>query len=137
MLQIILKKCRDTHCHYCFDELPADKVPCTSCSIPLYCSQHCQSQAGGNIFTNNPKGHGVLQNLSNILEKHVAEVTLVADAEINSEHIPEHKHECQGVHWPAILPSEIVLAGRVLMKSLVERRGLLDYNNISESLVHS
>lgn len=136
-LQIILKQCRDTHCHYCFNELPANKVPCTACSIPLYCSQHCQFQAGGKIFQNNPKNHGIHENLSNNLEKHVAEVTLVADSEIDTEHIPEHKHECQGVHWPAILPSEIVLAGRVLVKSLIERRGSLDYSNLSETMVHS
>ncbi|KAH8484633.1 hypothetical protein H0E87_026405 [Populus deltoides] len=37
------------------------------------------------------------------------------------ECFPEHKHECLGVNWPAILPSDIVLAGRILVKSTSQR----------------
>lgn len=135
-MQIILKQCRETHCHYCFNELPADKVPCRSCSISLYCSKHCQVQAGGRTFQNNLKNHGIQENLSSELEKHVAEVTLVTDSETDTKHIPEHKHECQGLNWPAILPPEIVLAGRVLVKSILERGGSLDKANLSETVVH-
>lgn len=40
------------------------------------------------------------------------------DYELKIDDVTEHQHECQGVHWPAVLPSEIVLAGRVLAKFL-------------------
>lgn len=136
-MQIILKQCRETHCHYCFNELSADKVPCTSCSIPLYCSKYCQLQAGGVSFQNNPKNHDIQENLSSNLEKHVAKVTLVADSERDTKQIPEHKHECQGVNWPAILPPEIVLAGRLLVKSIIERGGSLDNANFRQIVVRT
>ncbi|XP_042492158.1 SET and MYND domain-containing protein 4 isoform X3 [Macadamia integrifolia] len=120
---IILKHCRETHCHFCFNELPADIVPCSSCSIPSYCSQHCQVQAGGQ-FGSSPNNALIPENISKNFE--MAETSpsnsgyIVADANINC--IPEHKHECGGVHWPVVLPSEIVLAGRVLVKSIEQRR---------------
>ncbi|XP_022749266.1 uncharacterized protein LOC111298827 [Durio zibethinus] len=88
---VILKHCRETHCHYCLNELPADTIPCISCSLPLYCSQHCQVRA-------------------------------------------EHKHECQGVHWPAILPSDVVLAGRVVVKSLEQKGQFTEVPNLLETL---
>ncbi|RVW81342.1 hypothetical protein CK203_038151 [Vitis vinifera] len=122
--EIILKHCRDTHCHFCFNELPADSVPCTACSIPLYCSQHCQMQAGGQELRNNSKNHGICKNLSSDLEKYVAGITLPKDSDSNIEWIAEHKHECKGVNWPAVLPPEIVLAGRVMVKS-VEQKNIL------------
>uniref|UniRef100_A0A0E0H4T7 SET domain-containing protein n=1 Tax=Oryza nivara TaxID=4536 RepID=A0A0E0H4T7_ORYNI len=58
---IIMKSCRDTHCHYCFSEAPADvsKTP-------------------------------------------------------DSKQIAEHRHECGGAHWAAVLPADIVLAGRIM-----------------------
>ncbi|KAL5568230.1 hypothetical protein UlMin_024805 [Ulmus minor] len=70
---IILKSCRETHYHYCLNELPVEKVPCPSCSIPLYCSQN-------------------------------------------------------------LLPSEIVLAGRVFIKSIMQRRGSPENANLRENL---
>ncbi|KAF5188619.1 Kinesin-like protein kin-12e [Thalictrum thalictroides] len=42
-------------------------------------------------------------------------------ADSNGE-IPEHRHECEGVNWPRVLPSEIILAGRVLVKSMEQRK---------------
>ncbi|KAL5569695.1 hypothetical protein UlMin_026270 [Ulmus minor] len=131
---IILKSCRETHCHYCLNELPVDKVPCPSCSIPLYCSQNCQLQAGEKISQNYPKDHGIHKNLSANLQKYVAEITLIADSETDTEQIPEHKHECHGVHWSAVLPSEIVLAGRVFIKSIMQRRGSSETANLRENL---
>ena len=133
-MQIILKNCRESHCHYCLNELPVDKVPCTLCSIPFYCSQTCQVRAGGKLF-NYPKSHGILENLSNALEKYVAKITLGDDSETGSEHIPEHRHECKGAHWPSVLPSEIVLAGRLFVKSITQR-GSLEIANLREILVH-
>lgn len=34
----------------------------------------------------------------------------------------EHSHECRGTHWPLVLPSEIVLAGRVLAKHIEQHK---------------
>lgn len=52
------------------------------------------------------------------------------------EGIPEHKHECQGVHWPAILPSDVVLAGRVVVKIMEQKGQFTDVPNLSEILVY-
>lgn len=83
-----------------------------------------------------PNNQRIHENLSADLEKYIAETTLNVDSETDTEHIPEHKHECKGVHWPAVLPSEIVLAGRVLVKSIIKRRGSTDIFNLREILVH-
>lgn len=131
---IILKHCRDTHCHFCFNELPADSVPCTACSIPLYCSQHCQMQAGGQELRNNSKNHGICKNLSSDLEKYVAGITLPKDSDSNIEWIAEHKHECKGVNWPAVLPPEIVLAGRVMVKSVEQKKHSCNASNLMDTL---
>ncbi|KAF8397071.1 hypothetical protein HHK36_018709 [Tetracentron sinense] len=124
-LQIILKHCRETHCHFCLNELPADLIPCSSCSTPVYCSQHCQVQAGGQQLRNNPTSYSFNESISRDVEKYIADITLAnsghAAGDANIEHIAEHRHECGGVNWPVILPSEIVLAGRVLVKSIEQR----------------
>ncbi|XP_062154808.1 uncharacterized protein LOC133862909 isoform X1 [Alnus glutinosa] len=129
---IILKHCRETHCHYCLNELPADIVSCTSCSIPLYCSQRCQIQAGGQVLRDCLVNHGIHENLSDNLKTYISEIVLCTESEPHVD-IPEHKHECQGGNWPAIFPSEIVLAGRVLIKSLTHRR-LMDITKFTETL---
>lgn len=119
---IILKPSRDTHCHFCFNKLPVDTVPCPSCTIPLYCSQQCQAQARGQKMGNHPKSYGNHVSLSDDLEEYVAHITLSSVSSSYTEHIAEHGHECEGVNWPAVLPSEIVLAGRVLMKYFKQQR---------------
>lgn len=136
---IILKHCRETHCHFCFNELPADTVPCTLCSIPLYCSQHCKIRAGGQALRNFPQNNSIHENVSDDLEHYVAQITLANNSDSNVECFTEHKHECQGVHWAAVLPSEIVLAGRVLVKSIEQRRHSVDFSNLlgTLELVHS
>ncbi|KAK9913904.1 hypothetical protein M0R45_037708 [Rubus argutus] len=130
---IILKHCRETHCHYCLNELPADKVPCTSCSIPWYCSQQCCIEAGGEMYCDYPNDQSIHEYLSDDLQKYILETTLNADSERDNQ-ISEHKHECKGVHWPAVLPSEIVLAGRVLVNSIKKRGGSTDSFNLGEIL---
>ncbi|XP_034912260.1 uncharacterized protein [Populus alba] len=115
---IILKSCRETHCHYCLNQLRADTVPCTSCTIPLYCSEHCQIQAGGEPFSNFQDKIGTKETHSHSHGEN--KFALCSDSN-PIECFPEHKHECLGVNWPVILPSDIVLAGRILVKSTSQR----------------
>ncbi|EYU20145.1 hypothetical protein MIMGU_mgv1a002206mg [Erythranthe guttata] len=118
---IILKNCRETHCAFCFNELPADTVPCVSCSIPLYCSLNCQVQAGGEDFSLCKDKYRLPQELSDDLEQYAKNVTSPDISSSSIEHAAEHKHECQGMHWPAVLPSDVVLAGRILIIMLLSR----------------
>ncbi|CAD5174787.1 unnamed protein product [Musa acuminata subsp. malaccensis] len=115
---ILLKSCRETHCHFCFDELPADILFCPSCTIPVYCSKNCQEQAFGKHDTYLSK-----TNLATDLEKHVmnailANPTRSTGEDICSNHILEHRHECGGAHWSAVLPPDIVLAARLIVTSI-------------------
>ncbi|KAL6574324.1 hypothetical protein OROHE_001228 [Orobanche hederae] len=32
-----------------------------------------------------------------------------------------HRHECRGMHWPAVLPSDVTLAGCILVKHIEEQ----------------
>ncbi|XP_010478763.1 PREDICTED: SET and MYND domain-containing protein 4-like isoform X2 [Camelina sativa] len=68
---VISKSCRETHCHFCLNELPADAVPCPSCSIPVYCSESCQIQSGGMLSTNERDKHHVFQNLPDDIVEHI------------------------------------------------------------------
>ncbi|XP_059300553.1 uncharacterized protein LOC132052863 isoform X1 [Lycium ferocissimum] len=118
---IILKKCRETHCHFCFNELPADAISCASCSIPLYCSDRCQIQAGGQKFDRSSKSSNGLEGLADDLKNYMSDV-LAGISTLDTGHIAEHRHECQGFHWPLILPSEVVLAGRILVKVIEQKK---------------
>ncbi|KAI3963892.1 hypothetical protein MKW92_003748 [Papaver armeniacum] len=124
---IITKACRKTHCHFCLNELPADTVPCSSCSMTLYCSQYCQEQATGQKPGIDLNGIPTSGNVSADLKRYVEKISLennsghpVADS--NPTWVAEHRHECGGVHWPAVLPAEIVLAGRVLVKKIEAKK---------------
>ncbi|KAG6416010.1 hypothetical protein SASPL_123431 [Salvia splendens] len=126
---IILKHCRETHCAFCFKELQADTVPCVSCSIPLYCSLKCQVQAGGEDFLKYKAKYRFKLDLSDDLERHIRNVTSPSFSSPDVKHFAEHRHECQGMHWPAVLPSDVVLAGRVIVKHIEEQAyGGLDHN---------
>ncbi|XP_021900001.1 SET and MYND domain-containing protein 4 isoform X3 [Carica papaya] len=118
---IISKQYRETHCHYCLNELPPDSVPCPSCAIPLYCSENCQVRAGGE-FRTEPKNFTTPKNFSDDLVEYIAGITLRLETSSEKELVREHQHECRGFNWPAILPSDVVLAGRMLVKSLEERK---------------
>ncbi|KAH9670168.1 tetratricopeptide repeat (TPR)-like superfamily protein [Citrus sinensis] len=131
----ISKHCRETHCHYCLNELPADAIPCTSCSIPLYCSRRCRGQAGGQVFKNCPMERNINDSVFDNLEEYISQITLDNDFYPEDEHIFEHKHECKGVHWPVILPSDVVLAGRVLVKSVQKNGVSMDVPNLLGKLV--
>ncbi|GFP89400.1 histone-lysine n-methyltransferase smyd3 [Phtheirospermum japonicum] len=118
---VLLKNCRETHCSFCFDELPADTVPCMSCSIPLYCSLKCQVQAGGQCYSKCKKEYRSLQDLSHDLVRYIRNVTSPDISSSNIEHGAQHRHECRGTHWSAVLPSDVILTGRILVKH-VERQ---------------
>ncbi|XP_038694879.1 SET and MYND domain-containing protein 4 isoform X2 [Tripterygium wilfordii] len=126
---IISKDYRETHCHYCLNELPGDTVPCASCSIALYCSQRCQERALGQAFCGITKDLGKYKNDSDSvkgIEDYIREITLCSDSKADVEYFPEHKHECRGVNWPTVLPADIVLAARVLVKSTLQGRGYVE-----------
>ena len=119
-MQIILKSCRETHCHYCFSEAPADPVFCPLCTIPVYCSKRCQEQAVGGISCNQDTS---LKSNSNGLDLEKLSITSTRRKAPNSKQIAEHRHECGGAHWAAVLPADIVLAGRI-MAQYIDRRML-------------
>ncbi|XP_020097964.1 SET and MYND domain-containing protein 4-like [Ananas comosus] len=124
---VVMKSCRETHCHFCFNEVPADVLFCSSCTIPIYCSQKCQEQAGGEQFCWNRAFCPAQNNFSPDLAKHITDVTSAnytknIENDKHFEHIPEHRHECGGTNWPAVFPPDIVLAGRVVANSMEKRR---------------
>ncbi|KAG6418529.1 hypothetical protein SASPL_120733 [Salvia splendens] len=107
----------------------ADTVPCVSCSIPLYCSLKCQVQAGGEDFLKYKAEYGFKLDLSDDLEQHIRNVTSPSFSSPDVKHFAEHRHECQGMHLPAVLPSDVVLAGRIIVKHIEEQAyGGLDHN---------
>ncbi|KZV30020.1 SET and MYND domain-containing protein 4-like [Dorcoceras hygrometricum] len=118
---IILKHCRETHCHFCFNGLPVDAVSCISCSIPFYCSTKCQMLAEGCGSFEHKKQPEFLRNITDDLEDYVRNVTSLSITSSELGYDAEHKHECQGVLWPAVLPSDVVLAGRVLVKHIQQQ----------------
>lgn len=87
------------------------------------------------MLQNFPDNEDILKNLSDDLRKYVQEITLPCFANLRTEDVPEHKHECDGVHWPAILPSEIVLAGRIVAKFVAQRGAFTDASNLVDMLV--
>nr|CAB3499195.1 unnamed protein product [Digitaria exilis] len=123
MAAIIMKSSRETHCHFCFDEAPADIVFCPSCTIPIYCSKRCQEQAGGDISCNQDahleyNGHAMT----------LAKLSITSSCKSPSSKVfAEHRHECGGAHWAAVLPADIVLAGRI-MAQYIEKRVLYGKN---------
>ncbi|KAK1260971.1 hypothetical protein QJS04_geneDACA001961 [Acorus gramineus] len=121
---IVSKQCRETHCHFCFNRLPADFLACSSCTKALYCSTFCRNQAEGKEYPD--------------LESHLMDIVLAnmdpCIVDVNLQQNPEHRHECGGVHWPFVLPSEVVLAGRVLVKLFEKRKAFTATSESIESL---
>eukprot|EP01018_Ginkgo_biloba_P033794 Gb_38860 [translate_table: standard] len=58
------------------------------------------------------------------------------DPEVRNWH--EHKHECGGMSWAAVLPTEVVLAGRIFIKSIEKKTsfGHSQEHSINMSLCH-
>jgi hypothetical protein len=132
---VISKSCRETHCHFCLNELPADTVPCPSCSIPVYCSESCQIQSGGMLSTNEMDKHHIFQKLPDDIVEHIKGVTSADIYYFATDLIQEHQHECRGANWPAVLPSDAVLAGRIIMKLINQGKAATDLSNLQEILV--
>lgn len=112
-----------------------DKVPCKLCSIPLFCSENCQVLAGSLLYQNFLKDQHNSKELPDSLQQHMSDVMLVSDSCTNVEGVSEHKHECGGVNWPAVFPSEVVLAGRVLVKSILQKKCHADISNLADVMV--
>ncbi|CAA6666587.1 unnamed protein product [Spirodela intermedia] len=113
---IILKSCRETHCHVCLNELPTDVIFCSSCTIPLYCSEQCQEKAIG-------KSDGTKKYCASINE--------------NLQEFAEHKHECGGSNWSAVLPADVVLVCRVMAKDFVHHYSRMASGTKLESHIFS
>ncbi|CAL4934275.1 unnamed protein product [Urochloa decumbens] len=115
---IIMKCFRETHCHFCFSEAPADVVFCPSCTIPIYCSKRCQEQAVGDISCNQDS-HLEYNDHAKSLAK--LSITSTSCKSPSSKLFAEHRHECGGAHWAAVLPADIVLAGRIMARDIEKR----------------
>lgn len=87
------------------------------------------------MLQNVPDNKEILKDLSDDLRKYVQEITLPSFADLRTDDVPEHKHECDGVHWPVILPSEIVLAGRIVAKFVGQGGVFADASNLVDMLV--
>ncbi|KAJ0970229.1 hypothetical protein J5N97_023106 [Dioscorea zingiberensis] len=123
---IMNKSCRETHCHFCFIEVPADVVYCPSCTIPVFCSQLCQEQARG-AYIKKKQDNSSWKNVPVDLVNHVMDTISLSNVksdlqDINYQSIAEHKHECGGSPWSVVLPTDVVLAGRILAKLMEKRR---------------
>lgn len=112
-----------------------DTVPCSSCIVPLYCCEQCQAQASGQKTGSVSKSLHNRISMSADLEKYIAEITSSGFCTAHTEQISEHRHECRGVNWPVVLPSELVLAGRILMKLVKQPRHVGGSSCAVENLV--
>lgn len=70
-------------------------------------------------------------NLSRDILNYVADV--ISDDKIRCKGVPEHRHECGGTHWSAVLPTDVVLAGRIVAQEKEKRR----LSGVDSSLVNS
>lgn len=131
--QVVSKSARDTHCHFCFEILPADPVPCSACSIPLYCSELCRNTAKGCSASHDSKyshANGKLSRecleLGNPSASPSTQLPQSGNCQLQSEgnskcpfpRLGEHIPECGGASWSAVLPTEAVLGARMLFRTI-------------------
>ncbi|XP_072963052.1 histone-lysine N-methyltransferase ASHR1 isoform X1 [Typha angustifolia] len=138
---IVTKSCRETHCHFCFNEVPADTFFCPTCTIPIYCSQRCQELAGGEYLcwsqACSPAEKNHAADFAECFAGAIsANYTKDVSTKVNFKHVPEHRHECGGTHWSAVLPSDIVLAGRIMAKCIAKRSSEVSNSAETLDLVH-
>ncbi|KAK1284515.1 hypothetical protein QJS10_CPB21g00489 [Acorus calamus] len=97
------------------------------------------NQAGGKEYPGDPSNYVTHVDLSQDLERHLMDVVVAnmdpCIVDVNLQQNPEHRHECGGVHWPLVLPSEVVLAGRVLVKLFEKRKAFTVTSESIESLL--
>ncbi|KAJ3682180.1 hypothetical protein LUZ60_014753 [Juncus effusus] len=122
---IITKQFRQTHCHYCFQKVNKDGLYCTSCTIPIYCSDNCFIQATGKLSFSHQED--ISRDVINHVENVICENSIKFEGKI-----AEHKHECGGAHWSVVLPCDVVLAGRVMTQKSENR--ILDFVHHYERL---
>lgn len=77
----------------------------------------------------------IFQNLPDDIVEHIKGVTPAVKYYSETECVQEHQHECRGANWPAVLPSDAVLAGRVIMKLINQGETAMDLSNLQEKLV--
>lgn len=87
------------------------------------------------LSANEMDKHHLLQNLPDDIVEHIKGVTSADIYYSETECIQEHQHECRGANWPAVLPSDAVLAGRVIMKLINQGKTTMDLSNLQEILV--
>jgi hypothetical protein len=100
-------------------------VFCPLCTLPVYCSKKCQEQAVGGISLNHDT---FIKSNSNEIDLGKLSLTSTKRKAPDSKQIAEHRHECGGAHWAAVLPADIVLAGRI-MAQYIDRRMLAGKNS--------
>ncbi|WVZ59541.1 hypothetical protein U9M48_009666 [Paspalum notatum var. saurae] len=115
---VIMKSFRETHCHFCFSETPADVVFCPLCTIPIYCSKKCQEQSVGVISCDQDTHIGHSGHAISLEKLSIASTSFKPPS---SKLFAEHRHECGGAHWAAVLPTDVVLAGRIMARSIEKR----------------
>lgn len=138
---VILKHCRDTHCHFCFKELPGDSVPCGFCAVPLYCSEYCRNHAVGNpSVTKHSENRSLSEQILDDSHCEIGTLSLFENDSCKTSPMDlkdvnwfEHKHECGGMSWAAVLPTEVTLAARMLIKS-IHSQSLGNYDHHSTSM---
>ncbi|KAH9325599.1 hypothetical protein KI387_005777, partial [Taxus chinensis] len=140
---VILKPFRDTNCHFCFRGLPGDPVPCEFCAIPLYCSESCREHAGGSLYGCKPSKN-ITEQISDGSHDEIGALCLsendlckISQVDAKSRDWSEHKHECGGMSWAAVLPTEVILAARMFIKSMEKKsNGYFHDRSTSTKLCH-
>lgn len=87
------------------------------------------------MSTNEMDKRHIFQNLPDDIAEHIKGLTLTDKCYSETECVQEHQHECRGANWPAVLPSDAVLAGRVIMKLINQGKTVMDLSNLREILV--
>lgn len=87
------------------------------------------------LSTNEMEKHLIFQNLPDYIVEHIKGITSADICYSETDCIQEHQHECRGANWPAVLPSDAVLAGRVIMKLINQGKADTDLSNLQEILV--
>ncbi|GAB4827732.1 hypothetical protein Ancab_034618 [Ancistrocladus abbreviatus] len=75
-----------------------------------------------------------LEILSGDLQEYFLTITSENDSDASIECFAEHQHECHGAHWSTVLPSDIALAGQILVKAMKLKNNSGEASNFIENL---